>query len=542
MNRPPDIWNLKAIITDPLEVQVRSERSADFNGVTLLEREVTFRSERWRGKEIRIAAHVAMPAGEAKLPALIIGHGHGGAGSMDMARGYAAAHHLIAVSIDGPGQGDSSGPRDCMGNWLDVLNDPRDSYLYHYAVAGMRAVTYVSRLPECDPNRLGVTGGSMGGIMTLLVNGVDTRLACAIDNAACGAWAVGAKDASWIRALMMEGMGLQVDSPAVATLLRNLDPALYIPTQHSPLLIILGAQDEFFPITSLAETVADLHGRHRLTYIADWDHGLYTQDNPALQTYDNTAAASLRVDGSTKRWIDYYLHGKGAPIPRAPVLRLRQSGGAVLCRATVDDGTGVKAVRLCYSTDGAYTFDRLAMGGAGSACQERLSLSPAEGQRLAAFVEVECEDGLFLSSRPVMGPKFRCRVRPAPFNEATYVIERSEESAAQFLETLRADPSLPLDERLWWEFHLAGMWAGIRRYEKAAEVYQRVLEQAPSQPVDDIVPVTLLSLAQVYVRQGAKARAIEALKRALEVWPTTPDAAPKEIEKARALLDTLSSG
>jgi len=536
---PLDIWDMHAIVNDPLEVQVLSERVVETERGAVLERELTYRSEISRGEEIRIAAHLAMPVGEGTLPGLVIGHGHGGHGSMDMAQAYALTHKVIAVSIDGPGQGGSSGPRDCMGHWLDVLETPRHSYLYHCAVAGMRAVTYLRTLAECDPKRIGVTGGSMGGIMTLLVNGVDKRLACAVDNAACGAWATGAREGSWLRTLMMDGMGLAPDSAEVTTLFRYLDPVHYIPTQRSPLLIILGAQDEYFPITSLAETVAGLRGPHRLTYIADWDHGLYTIDNPALQTYDNSAAAALRVNSSSKRWFDYYLHGKGEAIPRGPVLRMRAAGGAVLARATVDEGSPVSAVRFCYSTDGAYTFTVLPMERGGGMWEARMRLGAAQAEGLAAFVEVEYEDGLFLSSRPYLGPQFRLRVRPAPFNEGTFVMERSDESAIHYLERLKVDETLSLQDRLWQEARLAVLWANLKRYDKALEIYNRVLEQAPQPPIDDIVPVVLWRMAEVLDRAGRRAEAVEVLERALATWPDTPEAEAREIAQAEALLERL---
>ena len=87
-------------------------------------------------------------------PAIVIGHGHHGHGSPEEAMLLAALGY-VALSIDGPGQGLSTGPPDTEQGWIsveEIMNMPAPyvSYQYHYAYAGMRALTLFEKLSGCS--------------------------------------------------------------------------------------------------------------------------------------------------------------------------------------------------------------------------------------------------------------------------------------------------------------------------------------------------------------------------------------------------------
>src|SRR3989441_11892541 len=72
---------------------------------------------------------------------------------------------------------------------------PAVSFLYHWAYAGMRALTVLEALAlepgnpyGIDPSRLGVLGASMGGQFTYYINGVDDRVKAAVALAVAGDW------------------------------------------------------------------------------------------------------------------------------------------------------------------------------------------------------------------------------------------------------------------------------------------------------------------------------------------------------------------
>jgi len=420
---PPPLWDLARIENDPLDIEVLSQQESE-EGIRT---ELTYRSHLFRGQEVRIRGHLFLPPQTARLPGLLIGHGHGGCGSIELARDFAKMCSCVSLSIDAPGDGASTGPKDTMANWANPSDDPRDSYLYHLTHAAMRGVTLLRSLPQCNPKRIAITGGSMGGLMTMLTNGADPRLACAVSTGAAGALLRGIQDGSWFAQLLLHTLGMGLDSPRLRACLDAFDPMHYLPVQRSPLLLICGAQDEFFPITALFESARRLRGPSRFLCIPDWDHGLFTSHNPALQTYDNSAAATRRTNAATIRWLSRYLHRQPPPIPRSPRLRLLRRSGGWLARALVDDTQTIAALRLYFSTDGAYTFAPREMETIASPRGRSLlvaPLPPPAGYGLAAFLLVDYEDGLSLSSCPALTPDFKVRVRPAPFSEELFAHER----------------------------------------------------------------------------------------------------------------------
>ena len=58
---------------------------------------------------------------------------------------------------------------------IDPVPSPRNSNWWVLALAGTRAITFLERQPEVDPNRIGFTGFSMGGTITSMV-AIDKRL------------------------------------------------------------------------------------------------------------------------------------------------------------------------------------------------------------------------------------------------------------------------------------------------------------------------------------------------------------------------------
>ncbi len=132
------------------------------------------------GDTIRIHGYLAMPSSGGPYPAIVIGHGHGGWATPEIARMFASFGY-VTLAIDGPRVGGSTGgPEDQPQAWFSVeevtnLPSPEVSFLYHYAYAGMRAITALDELSRrpgnpfrIDNTRFGVMGVSMGGMFTYL--------------------------------------------------------------------------------------------------------------------------------------------------------------------------------------------------------------------------------------------------------------------------------------------------------------------------------------------------------------------------------------
>ncbi len=298
------------------------------------------------GGTIRIQGYMAVPAGTGPFPAVVIGHGHGGSAELDLAR-VVAAFGYVALSISGPEAGGSTGgPEDTEQAWITVEPSPDYGFLYHYAYAGMRALTLFEALAavpgnpfKIDPARLGVMGASMGGQFTYYVNGVDDRVKAAVAIAVAGDWIPTLfYPGSWLYHGLYyytrDGLPSGTNWPnAVAdvcndetleTFARYFDPISYAPTQHGRLLTIIGSHDQYFPLPAINATFDRVQSAgidpgfaSRVLIMRNGKHGVV--DN------GSTLGAVLSVVATASNWLKHAFDG-GARPPDTPVVHRIVSG------------------------------------------------------------------------------------------------------------------------------------------------------------------------------------------------------------------------
>src|SRR5438552_8257775 len=237
-----------------------------------------------RGDTVRIHAYLASPLVGGPYPGIVIGHGHHGHGSAEVAM-LLASFGYVALSIDGPRAGQSTGgPEDTEQAWISVeevtdVASPAVSYLYHYAYAGMRGLTLLEDLStlhwpysnpyRIDGGRLGVVGASMGGQFVYYINGVDPRIQAAVAIAVAGDWhKLLFYPGSWLYHGLYyytrDGLPSGRDDlntisdvcldPTAQTFLSYFDPISYAPTQRAPLLTIIGTHDQYFTLPAINTT------------------------------------------------------------------------------------------------------------------------------------------------------------------------------------------------------------------------------------------------------------------------------------------------
>lgn len=407
-------WDLRWARKGGLSVEVASEATVEVEGVTLDLREFSYLSHEWNGEEIRIAGHLAVPRSDVELPAMVlVTDGMGGAKRM------AAAENVVALAIDRVGEGDSTGPKDDYKNWLDIDEgtDIRNSWMHHYVMSAMRAITYLSGLEQVSADAIGVSGTSRGGVCSLLTSAVDERVALAVPIAATGDIArTETYPDNWIASIFLALGGKTNDSPAFLRFVRHYDPVQYVGRFHGLVWIINGTQDEFFPITSTVAFMAG-EGSTRLEAVYDADHGYYGNDQGRFDSYLN-AGIGPRLAGCASKAIRAVLHGEGV-LPSTPQLRVSVDGDMLSGRALIDGSDEVVAAQMIYSVDGAYTFSRVAMERADADVPEwRASADLDAGASLATFVEVEYRDDVgtyYLTSVPHLSEGFAPRIRPFAF-------------------------------------------------------------------------------------------------------------------------------
>lgn len=410
---PAEIWDL-AEIKNPLTLNaavIAGPTRVRTNRVSMDVMQVAFDSIDVGDGPIRIHGFVAIPTGHAPgtLPALVYGHGAGDQADEDVAKTLAAMLKAVTISFSGPGQGRSTGAPSQWQNWLNTVPDIRRSWLYQYAYSAMRAVTYLTTLPAVNRQKIGMTGISAGGLMTWIANGVDDRLVAAYPIMATGDFRRSLEAGSWISLLMSE-TGLTPDSPPVIAFERYLDPIHYAGRQHAPVMLINGAQDEFFPITTTRSTYeATRAPDKRLEIIYDWDHGYYAGSSRLYDTYNNTVNATKRILGNAQAWFDWHLHD-GEPLPPMPQVSSRQQGNETLFVVPGALVAGARKVQLIYSRDRAYTFERELMRRRSDGSYG-VSL-PGDVSDLVYFVEAEYPGSVYVSSLPEFPEGFVPRIRP----------------------------------------------------------------------------------------------------------------------------------
>lgn len=223
-----------------------------------------------KNEKIRIHGFLAYPLFGGPGPALVIGHGHRGKADVRTALAVAALGY-VAFFIDGPQAGESTGgPKDDNQAWISIDKGPQYGYLYHYAYAGMRALTALEELAalsgnpyRIDTTRFGVLGASMGGIFTTTINAVDDRLKAAIVMASAGNWHhtlrypnswlyygiyTGTRDLPYNGDDPLNSIEDIDTDPTVINFMNYFDPIRYAVRQHAPVLTLIGTHDEYFPL------------------------------------------------------------------------------------------------------------------------------------------------------------------------------------------------------------------------------------------------------------------------------------------------------
>jgi esterase/lipase len=312
------------------------------------------------GDTIRIHGYLATPLFGGPYPGIVIGHGHHGHGSPETAMAVAGRGY-VALSIDGPRAGRSTGgPEDTEQAWVSVeksinVASPAVGFLYHYAYAGMRGLTFLEylsnlQLPYRNPfrvdrDRLGVIGASMGGQLAYYVNGVDSRVKGAVAIAVAGDWRnlVFYRGAWLYHGLyyytrMREWRELYGSDPGVdllntitnvcldptsQTFLDHFDPISYAPTQHGPLLTIIGTHDQYFTVPAINTTYDhtrpdDPQFRKKILLVPNGRHGV-------LREGEDTETL-LRLTLVAHAWFRHAFYGGPAP-PDIRRAKMEEKGG-----------------------------------------------------------------------------------------------------------------------------------------------------------------------------------------------------------------------
>ncbi len=376
---------------------------------------------------IPIEAYYARPTSLSRGAAVVLAHGLGGRAEADAAARFAAQHGVAALYYSAPGNGGSGGRPFEMRLLFDTIPDPRGSWFWSHAVAGSRAITVLTTFTATDTTRIGMSGYSAGAMATLNVNGFDNRLRCAIAVSGTGGLRKAAENDGWINNLL-RASGLSRRSAKFQVLCDTLDPIRQAPNAHAPVMLINGAQDEFFPIDSTVDTFNALQNtnQHRIVIIPNWDHGLFTLSLPApYETFDNRNFADARVEAATRFWIGYHLTNNSSfpNTPPIPTATLQEYLGNAALSAELATNYEVREVHVYLSNDQSWLYGAQRLTDrTGNLWYKLLTGLPWANfntGNTVYFSEFRLRRNIFSSefwvtSAPQLPPNFRPRIRPMP--------------------------------------------------------------------------------------------------------------------------------
>ena len=169
---------------DPLETELIRESVED--GIVL--RQIRYVVGTFGGKKTRVAAFYAYPEGGKNLPGIVQLHG-GGQRARPQTAQFWASHGYVAVAVNW-GEHVIGEKNDPNTDWAGIpagFFDPKhhnpvspgegtlhaephpwNSSWLLYSAAARRAITFLEQAPEADGSKVGLTGHSMGGRLTVL--------------------------------------------------------------------------------------------------------------------------------------------------------------------------------------------------------------------------------------------------------------------------------------------------------------------------------------------------------------------------------------
>ncbi len=425
------LWPDATALRDPstLNVQIVRQWNTTINLRTVQMTELFYNAWEVRNgvvQTVPVHAFLAVPPGSGARPAVILVHGLGGTADADYTARFAVNHDVIALSYSAPGNGQSGGARYTLELLFDTLPDARGSWFWAHAVAGSRAITLLSQLPSVNANRIGMVGYSAGAMASLNVNGFDNRLRAVVAVSGTGALRRSVQDGSWVIHLLA-GAGLTPNSPQFQRFCDTVDPINQAGTQHAPVMLVNGAQDEFFPLPSTLQTFnAFPGGAHRLVIIPNWDHGLFSFDLPApYETFNNSEFANRRVDAATAFWIGHHLRGSSnyPNVPPIPTASIYDYFGNTALAGTLSTTYSVVEVHAYYSNDRSWLYGGQRLNDrTGSTWYKLLTGLPwgsFNPSNTVYFSEFRLRANIlapefWLTSVPVLPSGFVPRIRPMP--------------------------------------------------------------------------------------------------------------------------------
>ncbi|HWB06060.1 MAG TPA: dienelactone hydrolase family protein [Verrucomicrobiales bacterium] len=391
--------------------------------------QLTFTGETWQSEKVRVFAYRGAPSTGEKLPGILHIHGGGQTASLDWVR-YWAGRGYVCVSHDFCGSGPGRAPEkvtqwgtaparmiEPAGPKSSLHPTPRHNQWYHWILVARRALTLLESRPKTDPAKLGVFGISVGGTLTWMVAGCDSRV-----TAAAPIYGVGQNTYTF----PWQSPNDPVDEETRLT--RALfEPESYASDVKCPLLFLNASNDHHGRLDFGMRTLS-------LTTQSKMLREIYTPR--ALHHIGPAEAPDLPL------WMDYHLKGTGPAWPESPKLEILNGPVAQLSVAAANPGE-VESVTAFYGLNNLWPASRfyrtvpLTAGATSTYTGPAPVLSPDD--TIYAFANIAYRSGIRLSTRLI---KISAKDLPGikPSLQRTALIDSMDDDRAWFWWQAPTDP------------------------------------------------------------------------------------------------------
>ncbi len=313
----------------------------------------------FQGRKSIVCGFWAYPKGAQKLPAIMNTNGGpqtGGEGSaLHYARlGYACfnPNHNQNEKMSGEAAGlpntdwgalnAESSPGPVWGfnfseKTIDAVVSPRNHWLVPREISGRRIITFLMQQPQVDPKKIGITGYSTGGSLTVCES-IDPRVAAVVPQ--CGGCG-GKMDVHEIITGQARGLGAEMEAK-YGEMMREFDEGGHWKYIKAPVLLRGASNDFHCPDWNSVQAISQVSGDKRYVLGANFNHGA----PPEVQIADYL-------------WFQDKLKGE-FKFPESPKseLLLKQADGVPIFKITLPNAKlKLKRVDMFY-TDGRNCLTR----------------------------------------------------------------------------------------------------------------------------------------------------------------------------------------
>lgn len=346
-----DLWKDFDPRKEPLETEIVKEWKED--GIVC--RYVIFKVGRFNGADSRIAAYYTFPEGAKSVPGIVWAHGGGqraekergvflakfGYASIDINWGGRPLEDAIEQNTDWGNVDPTQGPMfygkalrksvyrkfDPDPYTVDPVVSPRNDHWFLLALAGRRGITFLEQQPEVDPERIGFTGLSKGGVITSMA-AIDKRLKAVVPM-------VGGSGFDRFDFQELPDSGGRGRPDVYDT---TIDPMAYWPHVTCPVMFLSASDDFNAPFDNIYKSMALLsdQGSWRVSQSMHLSHVLGSEQYILINL-----------------WFAKYLKGEAIIIPKTAEssLVIKATENAAVFTVQPDQAAQIKALDIYYSYD-----------------------------------------------------------------------------------------------------------------------------------------------------------------------------------------------